>query len=429
MIYSLFSTGICSRNGKALLLLFMWQFAGHANAQTAASQLFDSAQSLVYQIRVIDLASGDKFSTGSGFKISAEGHVATNYHVVSSFVHEPEKYRLESVAYDDSVEPLVLLSIDVVHDLAIVSTEQDTQKYLPLSQTDLAKGDRIYSMGSPLELGMTIIEGTYNGLVENSRYRKILFSGSLNAGMSGGPALNAQGDVVGINVSKGGEQLSFLVPVEHLVSLLEDTKAGTRSSEFITEITADLLADQQAFYQTVLEGMNSDRHLGDLSIPDKLEGSLNCWGHSVDEEDIFYEAAHQHCKSEDVIFVSSDIYVGNFRYDFELMDTQVLNRFQFYTLLETRFDHRSSRSAADIDEVSAYRCHDDELALESGTWKISTCMRAYKKFSGLLDASMVMVSVDHSAKAAVVRVTASGISSENALTLFREISEAVAWTH
>ena len=59
-----------------------------------------------------------------------------------------------------------------------------------------------------------MIEGTYNGLVRRSFYPQIFFGGSLSAGVSGGPALDEQGRVIGINVARrvDGEQVSFLVP-------------------------------------------------------------------------------------------------------------------------------------------------------------------------------------------------------------------------
>ncbi len=54
-------------------------------------------------------------------------------------------------------------------------------------------------------------EGTYNGLVQRSFYPRIFFGGALNPGMSGGPALDDAGQVVGVNVSKrlDGDLLSF----------------------------------------------------------------------------------------------------------------------------------------------------------------------------------------------------------------------------
>ena len=420
------TSGVFSAVTRCLVLLTLCQ-PGSAVAQATARSLFEDTQALVSQIRVIDIASGDKYSIGSGFTISPQGHVATNFHVVSSYVHEPEKYRLEVISSDGSVGDINLLAIDVIHDLAIVDPGQVVTQHLALAESQLSKGDRIYSMGNPHDLGMTIIEGTFNGLVENSRYRKILFSGSLNSGMSGGPALNEAGEVIGVNVSKGAEQISFLVPVEHLSALLADAIHTSDSGDFDEEIHQALLTDQQNFYQTLLDVPLVDKSIGKLIIPEKLVESLRCWGHTADEEDIKYEAVHQHCKSEDQIFINGSLYVGDFNYDVEMVSTQALNRFQFYNLLEERFDHHYFYNANDQDDVTNFGCHSGVVAMASGSWKVSTCLRAYKRYADLHDASMIMVSVDYPDNAAIVKVGATGISLDNAFAVMRRIMVAIKW--
>lgn len=411
------------------ILGFLLLQVGQTAAQTTAKFLFENKQGLVSQIRVIDIASGDKYGIGSGFTINALGQLATNFHVVSAYVHEPDKYRLEIVSSDGVVGDLELVALDVIHDLAIVDSGQSVTRHLTLSERGLSKGERIYSMGNPHDLGMTIIEGTFNGLVENSRYRSILFSGSLNAGMSGGPALNKDGEVIGVNVSKGGEQLSFIVPVEHLFALLVGSINGMEVKSFEEEISKALMADQQQFYQALLDAPLIEKQMGKLVIPGKLIESLRCWGHTADEEDIKYEAVHQHCKSEDEIFISGSLYVGNFNYDVELVRTEELNRFQFYNLLEKRFEHRGFYNANDRDDVTDYGCHSDMVNMESGSWKVSTCLRGYKRYGELYDASMIMVSMEYPDYAAIVKVGATGISSGNAFAIFRRIMGAVEWTH
>src|SRR4029077_3549412 len=86
----------------------------------------------------------------------------------------------------------------------------------------LSQGERIYSLGNPLDVGFAVTEGTYNGLVRRSFYPQIFFGGALSGGMSGGPALDEQGRVIGINVARrvDGEQVSFLVPARFAVALL-----------------------------------------------------------------------------------------------------------------------------------------------------------------------------------------------------------------
>ena len=58
----------------------------------------------------------------------------------------------------------------------------------PVTAT-LLKGDRVLAMGHPRDLGLSIVEGTYNGQVEHVLTPRLHFTGPLNPGMSGGPAV------------------------------------------------------------------------------------------------------------------------------------------------------------------------------------------------------------------------------------------------
>src|SRR3989338_1806606 len=156
-----------------------------ANAQSMtdeAQSIYESSHPSVVQIQVIDLATGKKTSIGSGFQFTPEGHIATNFHVVAEAVHSPARFRVESIRHDGVADPVDVLDIDVIHDLAVIRGHESQTAYLSLGHSDLSKGTRIFSMGNPFDLGMSIVEGIYNGLMEDSLYKKILFSGSINPG-------------------------------------------------------------------------------------------------------------------------------------------------------------------------------------------------------------------------------------------------------
>ena len=206
-----------------------------ADAVTAES-LYRDLQDRIFQIQVIDQISNKKSSIGSGFLLNAEGLIATNYHVVSEFILAPEKYRIEYLDHLGQSGVLSIQYIDVIHDLALVKGEVASQGYLELSERQLSKGAQIYAIGNPHDLGMSIIEGTYNGLLEKSQYQKILFSGSLNPGMSGGPALDEAGKVIGVNVSTAGNDLSFLVPAKYLQALVIRAPEKEGTTDFMAAI-------------------------------------------------------------------------------------------------------------------------------------------------------------------------------------------------
>jgi serine protease Do len=93
--------------------LFLAAKIQSAENLSRADQLFSACQAGVYQIRVIDKSSGKKSCIGSGFSVNADGLFATNYHVVSDFVMEPKRFRLEYAAHNGATGPLRLLDIDV----------------------------------------------------------------------------------------------------------------------------------------------------------------------------------------------------------------------------------------------------------------------------------------------------------------------------
>lgn len=217
-----------------------------------ATRLFEVHNAAVVQLRVIDLASGDKSSIGSGFQIDSGGRIVSNYHVVSDYVLAPDRYRLEYIDAGGERGGLSLVDVDVVHDLALLWTAAPLPSSLRLGKSNLAQGERVFSLGNPFDLAMTIVEGTFNGYVASSRFRRILLAATLNPGMSGGPALDADGAVIGINVAHGAEQISFLVPVESLQDLLDRQPGADLSKDLDKHITASLLAEQDQYYRDLV---------------------------------------------------------------------------------------------------------------------------------------------------------------------------------
>lgn len=427
-----------------------------------ATSLFSDLRQTVFQIRVIDIGSGDKFTIGSGFQISPQGHIATNFHVVSSYVHKPEKYRLELVRTEESnnsnneesIQPATLLTFDVIHDLAILnfdnshaldatleqkSEHESEQVFLPLSNQPLNKGDRIYSMGNPHDLGMTIIEGNYNGLLQASRYQKILFSGSLNPGMSGGPAINDKGEVIGINVATQGDAISYLVPVSYLQALKDKADLAQPLSteqasnlDYQQVIHQALINDQAIFYSELLSQAFATDKLGEVEVANSISNSLKCWGHSTDTEDEDgtknkYKGAHQHCVTEDQIYIDSNLSLGQFYYDFEWITSDELNPFQFYAVVAERYAHGSLNNTYQEQYVTEFKCVDDFITLAGHSWKASTCFRAYKDYPDVYDAKLLLASIDGTQKALIAKIGAAGISRDNATLLFKRFMESISW--
>lgn len=391
-----------------------------------ASSLYNAMEKVVYQVRIIDIASDDKATIGSGFNAGASGLVATNYHVISLALLEPDKYRIVLMTNDDVEVNAEIVNINVLHDLALLRPEQPLSSVVPIANEELSKGDRVFSIGNPLDLGMSVVEGNFNGLVKTSRFRRFLFSGSLNPGMSGGPAFNENGELIGINVATGGEQISFLVPAIHLLNLLLDPIEES-SEKLISRVESDLFDEQNNFYGELLRSDWQIQEFGEINLPHDLNSSMKCWGHNIDEEDIEYEAFHQHCQSEENIFIESSFYTGNFAYDYEWISSETLNSFQFYSAVQSRFSHRNLYNTYDEKHVSDYSCETNFVNIKGSNWKASTCLRQYKEFQKIYDATLLLVSLNDNKAAAILKMSSTGVSKDNATAMFGKLIRSISW--
>lgn len=108
---------------KSIFALLLMCFSTLSFAVEQAEEIFKQLAPSLYQIRLIDKASGEKSSIGSGFQISSDGLIATNYHVISGFARHPHKYTIEYLDNKGNKAELTLKSVDVINDLAIVQRE------------------------------------------------------------------------------------------------------------------------------------------------------------------------------------------------------------------------------------------------------------------------------------------------------------------
>ena len=195
--------------------------AGPAPSAVAA-EVFRRFADGVVKIQVVETGSAAKAELGSGFFVTPRGHVVTNYHVVSKVVQHPERYRGEMLDRAGGTRPVRVLAVDVIHDVAVLATDATPALSFTLGAVRPSQGDRLYSLGHPHDLGLSIVEGTYNGLLQHTLYPKIHFTGAINPGMSGGPTLTERGQVVGINVRTAalviasGLQVFGVEPVEEM---------------------------------------------------------------------------------------------------------------------------------------------------------------------------------------------------------------------
>ncbi len=172
--------------------------------------------------------------SGSGFFISAEGHVITNCHVIEKerkiTLTVFEKRGNEFVK--KKVEDVSIVALNPYFDLALLKVEDPSAiRFTPAplgSAADLAAGQKVFAIGNPLGLERTVTEGIVSMLArEFEGLTYVQTSTQINPGNSGGPLFNLRGEVVGVTnmAILAAEGLAFAIPVDRVKELLKNREA------------------------------------------------------------------------------------------------------------------------------------------------------------------------------------------------------------
>lgn len=395
-----------------------------------AEEIFKQLAPSVYQIRLIDNASGEKSSIGTGFQISAEGLIATNYHVISDFARHPEKYSIQLQDHQGKKFPLTLQTVDVINDLAIVKREVTSSvPYFSLATAPPIKGEELYSLGNPHDLGMIVVPGTYQGLKKESFNDRIHFTGSVNPGMSGGPVVNKNTEVVGINVATSGNQIGFLVPHDKLQHLYA-TYLTEPPTDITAQIAKQLANNQNKLISTLLAGEWQTKELRGALIPIIDVPFIRCWGESnADVTEALISAVVANCSLEEDIFLSPTFFTGSIEMEFRHMQAKDISDIKFYQLYQKHIKRAGPSNSAGKEDVSEYQCHDDIVsnASQNLTAKTVFCTRAYKDFPNLYDVLFISASIDKDDQALVSHFTIAGVQEDMTLLFMNKFMEAIAW--
>ena len=152
---------------------------------------------------------------GTGFLISKKGYLVTNAHVLSEAVFanaitsEKESFPVKLIGYDANLD-IALLKISL----------QENSLNFALSK-DVEVGEKVIAIGNPLGLSFSVSEGIVSGknrLGINNIPAYIQTDAALNPGNSGGPLINANGKVIGINNFKAqGDNIGFALQSEYII--------------------------------------------------------------------------------------------------------------------------------------------------------------------------------------------------------------------
>ena len=173
---------------------------------------------------------------GSGFLIDPGGLILSNYHVVGG---RPD--RLSVTLSDRSTYDARVLYTDRANDLALVKIEPKKKlPFLKLGDSDnLQVGQKVLAIGNPFGLSGTLTTGIISSLSRSLQTEDgaledmIQTDASINRGNSGGPLLDSQGNVIGVNTAILGEAnlgIGFAMPINRAKAMLEDYQSQRTSA-------------------------------------------------------------------------------------------------------------------------------------------------------------------------------------------------------
>jgi len=212
----------------------------------------------------------DRQGAGSGFIIESDGYIMTNHHVVENadeiIVRLADRREFEAE----------LIGSDPLSDTALLKIEADDLPTLKLGDSEsLRPGEWVVAIGSPFNFEQSVTAGIVSAKGRSTNQQQyvpfIQTDVAINRGNSGGPLLNMDGEVVGINswiLSSGGGYmgLSFSIPIETANAAVEQLREHGKVERGLLGVQVGAVSREMA------EALSLDRPVGAL-VNDVTEGS------------------------------------------------------------------------------------------------------------------------------------------------------------
>lgn len=170
-------------------------------------------------------------AAGSGFILTTDGYIVTNYHVVEGGSD------IKVTTYDDKTYDATLVGYDDSNDIAVLKVDADNLMPVVLGDSDqMNVGDSVVAIGNPLgELTFSLTSGSVSALnrkitINNTAMELIQTDTAINSGNSGGALFNSHGEVIGITNAKYSssgsstsasiENIGFAIPINSVSDII-----------------------------------------------------------------------------------------------------------------------------------------------------------------------------------------------------------------
>ena len=203
-------------------------------------------------------------SSGSGFTLSSDGYILTNYHVVQ------DASSVQVTTYGGDTFQAQVIGGDADYDIAVLKVSASGLQRAVLGNSDtLNVGDRVLAIGNPLgELTFSLSGGMVSSVnrainVSGTPFHMIQTDTSINPGNSGGPLLNTSGEVVGIVSAKYSssngkivEGIGFAIPINDMRAMVQDIiDNGSVTNKPYLDVTAGTVNMQMSQQAGLSQGV------------------------------------------------------------------------------------------------------------------------------------------------------------------------------
>jgi len=224
---------------------------------------------------------------GSGFIVSADGYVITNYHVIDGASQVTVR------THKGTVLEATVVGFEATNDVALLKVDGENLPYAVIGSSDKASvGDQVVAIGNPLgELTSTLTVGYISAKdrivdTDGTVLNMLQTDAAINSGNSGGPLFNMNGEVVGITTAKYSgnsnsgafiEGLGFAIPMDDVTDIISDLKEfgyvrGVQLGVYVRDVDANAQTyglPAGAYVTQVSKGSSAERagvRMGDIIV-------------------------------------------------------------------------------------------------------------------------------------------------------------------
>jgi S1-C subfamily serine protease len=406
-----------------------------AQADVPAPQLpafFDKLNPSMVEVEIHKPDDNRTYSTGTGFLAGSKQWVVTNFHVIDTWVFETEEgIELRINGSNGFKTQAKVVLVDIWNDLALLKLAQPLEAALfEINPALPARGERGYTFGSQLENHTVMAEGIFNGVDERDEDAPaILFTGPVNSGMSGGPVVDAQGKVRGVNhISYPEAQLkSLLVPSDAVAALLKRAADLPQDAQPVdqAELTRQIAEVTQRYTQIFLDTKLQEQTRGRFTLPTKACKTYD--HHDYGDE---FSGKDSRCRIGFGLPITDAPEAGYGMLKVIWVQTPEMSFFKRRAYLQSEYQALFKTKDTDLSEfMDDWDCSTTEARPIKGTnMRVEFCEREVDTLDGLAHYAARGLSLNGGSEHALFSFYLEGYSLENAEKVLEAVLEKMVFT-